>query len=335
MNGLHTGLTEGDVAGIVAPGLDGVVLPKTESAEHIRTLDALLVRAEADAGLARGQLKILPLVETARGLLAGPEIAAASPRIVTLCFGSGDFTRDLELPSLRWSVEGTELFYARSRMVVDARSAGRARPIDGPFLSVRDAAGFEADCLVARKIGFQGKLCIHPAQVAAANRLFAPESRRGRLLPARRGRIRRGGGPRLGIHHGGRRVRGLSHRGEGRAAHVRTAETLPHGPGRRRAAAGSAKEGMSRRNMISPTRRNHGTQSAIGSSLLQLPGLMLWAGEVEDANDTVVIDAGPSRRVLSDAQVQSLGSRCQSVAGPSDDQPSSPIPSRGHTPPGR
>ena len=175
VNGLHTGLTEGDLSGIVAPGLDGVVLPKTESAEHIRTLDALLDRAEADAGLARGQLKILPLVETARGLLAGPEIAAASARIVTLCFGSGDFTRDLELPSLRWSVDGAELFYARSRMVVDARSAGRARPIDGPFLSVRDAAGFEADCLVARKIGFQGKLCIHPAQVAAANRLFAPD----------------------------------------------------------------------------------------------------------------------------------------------------------------
>ena len=175
VNGLHTGLTEGDVAGIVAPGLDGVVLPKTESAEHVRTLDALLDRAEADAGLARGHVKILPLVETARGLLAGPEIAAASPRIVTLCFGSGDFTRDLELPSLRWSVDGTELFYARSRMVVDARSAGRARPIDGPFLSVRDAAGFEADCLVARKIGFQGKLCIHPSQVAAANRLFAPD----------------------------------------------------------------------------------------------------------------------------------------------------------------
>ena len=175
VNGLHTGRTEGDVAGVVAPGLDAIVLPKTESAEHVRTLDALLARAEADAELAPGHVKILPLVETARGLLAGPEIAAASPRVVTLCFGSGDFTRDLELPSLRWSVEGTELFYARSRMVVDARAAGRARPIDGPFLSVRDAAGFEADCAAARKLGFQGKLCIHPAQVAVANRLFAPD----------------------------------------------------------------------------------------------------------------------------------------------------------------
>ncbi len=175
VNGLHTGLTEGDVAGVVGPGLDCIVLPKTESAEHVQTLDALLARAEAAAGLPERHVRIMPLVETARGILAGPEIAAASRRIITLCFGSGDFTRDLELPSLRWSADGTELLYARTRMVVDARSAGRGRPIDGPYLSVRDAAGFEADCALAGKIGFQGKLCIHPSQVAPANRLFSPD----------------------------------------------------------------------------------------------------------------------------------------------------------------
>ena len=174
VNGLHTGLTEGDVAGIVAPGLDGVVLPKTESAEHIRTLDARLARAEAAAGLPRGHLKILPLVETARGLLAGPEIAAASPRVVTLCFGSGDFTRDLELPSLRWSsmapsssTRAPAWSWTRGRPAEPAPSTGRFSRCATP--------GFEADCVVARKIGFQGKLCIHPSQVAAANRLFAPD----------------------------------------------------------------------------------------------------------------------------------------------------------------
>jgi len=60
-------------------------------------------------------------------------------------------------------------------MVVDARAAGRARPIDGPYLLVRDARGFEADAAVAMKIGFQGKLCIHPSQVAPANHRFAPD----------------------------------------------------------------------------------------------------------------------------------------------------------------
>ncbi len=175
VNALSTGLTEGDVTGVVASGLDCVVLPKTERAEDVRTLEAWLARVEVAAGLPEGHVKILPLVETARGVLAGADIAAASPRVLTLCFGSGDFTRDLELPSLRWSSDGTELLYARTRMVVDARAAGRGRPIDGPYLSVRDASGFEADCALAGKIGFQGKLCIHPSQVAVANRLFSPD----------------------------------------------------------------------------------------------------------------------------------------------------------------
>lgn len=175
VNGFHTPLTEGDVAGIVAPDLDAIVLPKTEHAVHVRRLDALITRAENANGLPPGRIGIMPLVETARGVLAGPEIAASSHRVITLCFGSGDFTRDLGLPSLRWSLDGAELLYARTRMIVDARAAGRGRPIDGPFLSVRDDGGFEHDCLVARRIGFQGKLCIHPGQVALANRLFAPD----------------------------------------------------------------------------------------------------------------------------------------------------------------
>jgi citrate lyase subunit beta / citryl-CoA lyase len=175
VNGLSTGLAAGDVSGVTAPGLDAIVLPKTEGAEDIIALHSLLDRAESRAGVAAGHVKILPLVETARGISRGIEIAGASPRVLTLLFGSGDFTRDLELPSVRWSADGLELLYARTRLVVDSRAAGRARPIDGPYLAVRDAAGFEADCRAATKIGFQGKLCIHPAQVAAANRLFAPD----------------------------------------------------------------------------------------------------------------------------------------------------------------
>lgn len=55
------------------------------------------------------------------------------------------------------------------------RSAGRPRPVDGPYLAVRDAGGFEADCRVAARLGFQGKLCIHPTQVPVANRVFSPD----------------------------------------------------------------------------------------------------------------------------------------------------------------
>lgn len=175
VNGFHTDLTAGDVGGVVAPGLDCIVLPKTECAEHLRAVAALLDDAEARAGVPGGHVRVLPLVETARGMVRGAEIAGAHPRVLTLAFGSGDFTRDLDLPSVRWSADGGELAHARARLVLDARAAGAARPIDGPYLSVRDAAGFERDCLAARTLGFQGKILIHPSQVAPANRLFAPD----------------------------------------------------------------------------------------------------------------------------------------------------------------
>jgi len=175
VNGFHTDLTAGDVAGVAAAGLDCIVLPKTECAEHLRALAALLDEAEARAGMPAGHVRALPLVETARGIVRGAEIAAAHPRVLTLAFGSGDFTRDLDLPSVRWSADGGELAHARARLVLDARASGAARPIDGPYLSVRDVVGFERDCLAARALGFQGKILIHPSQVALANRLFAPD----------------------------------------------------------------------------------------------------------------------------------------------------------------
>ncbi len=174
VNALSTGLTAGDVDGVVADGLDAIVLPKTESAEDVTAVDRMIAAAEERAGLAAGTVAMLPLVETARGVLAAASIAAASGRVLTVAFGSGDFTRDLELPSIRWSLEGTEIAWARAKLVVDARAAGRPRPIDGPYIAVRDAQGFEQDCLTARRLGFQGKICIHPSQVATVNRVFAP-----------------------------------------------------------------------------------------------------------------------------------------------------------------
>ncbi|MEK7373008.1 MAG: aldolase/citrate lyase family protein, partial [candidate division NC10 bacterium] len=107
VNSLATGLTAGDVEGVVAPGIDAIVLPKTEAPEDLDAVDAMLAAAERRAGLPPGRVKVLPLVETARGLLAASAIAGASPRVITIAFGSGDYTRDLELPAIRWSLEGT------------------------------------------------------------------------------------------------------------------------------------------------------------------------------------------------------------------------------------
>lgn len=175
VNGFDSGLTEGDIEAIVGPGLDAIMIPKVAGADEVLEADRLIALAERQQGLAVGTIRILALIETCTGVLHASSAAAASSRILTLAFGSGDLARDLDLPAIRQSADGAELQFARSKLVYDARAAGLARPVDGPHLAVRDLEGFEVDCHVARRLGYQGKTCLHPAQVPIANRVFAPE----------------------------------------------------------------------------------------------------------------------------------------------------------------
>jgi citrate lyase subunit beta/citryl-CoA lyase len=176
VNSFETGLTEDDVNGVVGPGLDGIVLPKVVSPDEVERVDELITKAEAREGLPAGRIRVLATVETCLGVLRGDAIAAAkSDRLITLAFGSGDLTLDLDLPTIRRDNTGDEIAFARSKLIYDARSAGLPRPIDGPYLAVRDLEGFEEDCMVARKMGYQGKICVYPPQAPIANRLFAPD----------------------------------------------------------------------------------------------------------------------------------------------------------------
>ena len=163
-----------DVAEVVTRKLDCVVLPKTEGSADVRALNALISEAERRSGLDEGRIGILPLIETASGVLRSRAVAAASPRVMTLALGSADLARDLDLPAIRAQTQGTTLDYARAAVLHSARAAGLPRPVDGPTLAVHDLDALEADCTAARELGYQGKICIHPAQVAIANRVFAP-----------------------------------------------------------------------------------------------------------------------------------------------------------------
>ncbi len=176
VNSLKTGLTEGDVDGIVAPGLDGIVLPMVVHPDEVERVDEMIGKAEAREGLPEGKIRMITTVETCLGILHGEAIAAAkSDRVITLALGSGDLTLDLDLPTIRRDNTGDEIAFARSKLIYDARSAGLPRPVDGPYLAIRDFEGFEEDCKVARKLGYQGKICVYPPQAAIANRIFAPD----------------------------------------------------------------------------------------------------------------------------------------------------------------
>ena len=141
------------------PGVAAVMLPKAERAETIASL------------MAAGAASVLPLIEGAAGFAALTNIAAA-PGVQRLVFGSIDFQLDLGMRN----AHEDELLLFRSQIVLASRLAGLALPIDGVSTAIDDADSLHIDVQRARRLGFGGKLCIHPKQVAGVHRGFAPSA---------------------------------------------------------------------------------------------------------------------------------------------------------------
>lgn len=171
VNSFRTSYTEKDLEAVVTGNLDGIVLPKTESAADVIGADRLINYFEQNLGLDIGKTEIMPLVETAKGVWNIEKILTQSPRVKKVAFGSGDFTLDI---GVEWSKDGKEIFYARSRLVLASRAVGAEPPIDTVFPHVRDAEGLVSDATVGRRLGFQGKLIIHPSQIVAVNEIYSP-----------------------------------------------------------------------------------------------------------------------------------------------------------------
>ena len=160
-----------DLEAIVRPGLDGIVFPKAETAEDARQIDALISRFEQERGLPAGRIDLMPIIETAKGLWRIFEVLTASPRIKRAAFGAGDFTRDL---NLEWTPTEVELLYARSQIAVASRAADREPPIDSVFVQINDLEGCARSAKHAKQLGYQGKMAIHPSQVAPITKAFSP-----------------------------------------------------------------------------------------------------------------------------------------------------------------
>ena len=162
-----------DVDAAVHQGLDGIALPKAESAEQIRDLVARVETLERQRGLGAGHVRLSLAIETPRGLLRAEEIAAASPRIATLGVGVEDYCLELGVEP---SGDGIELLYAVSRVVTACKAAGvQPTGLLGSIAGFRDLPAFEGAASRARQLGCEGAGCIHPDQVAVLNRVFSPD----------------------------------------------------------------------------------------------------------------------------------------------------------------
>jgi citrate lyase subunit beta/citryl-CoA lyase len=173
VNGLDTPWCYQDLLAVVIPGLAGVVVPKVACAADLLTLDWLLTQLERERGLPMGGIELLPLIETAVAILRLEEIAAASRRVRCLAFGGADYALDLRLQP---TVGEEELAFARARLVHCSRAANLEAPIDSVTLEFRDGERIAIAAHRSRQLGFQGKLCIHPDQIATTHAAFSPSA---------------------------------------------------------------------------------------------------------------------------------------------------------------
>jgi citrate lyase subunit beta/citryl-CoA lyase len=178
VNGAASGLLADDLNAVVRPGLDAILLSKAENVEDVQQTAAALERNESQRGMKQGSAEIILQIENALGVYNCFNLIKASPRVAATCFGSardGDLQTDL---GCSWSIEGTELLYARSKVLLDTRAAGsHVYPLDGVFSDLNDEAALIADTRLSVRLGYIGRTVIHPKQIAPVKSAYAvPEA---------------------------------------------------------------------------------------------------------------------------------------------------------------
>lgn len=181
INGLATEYCYRDVTTLVeemGDELDTVLVPKVGDATDVAFVDTLLSQAEAAAGV-DDPVGISAIVESAEGLANVDGIAAASDRLESLLFGSGDYSASIGIPhpsaagDRGYDYPGDLWHYARIR-ILNAAKANGLDAIDGPYADFDDDAGYREHCETSAALGFDGKFLIHPKQIAVANEVYGP-----------------------------------------------------------------------------------------------------------------------------------------------------------------
>jgi citrate lyase subunit beta / citryl-CoA lyase len=179
VNAPSTPFCFGDLNEVLHAKVEGVVLPKVESAADLHAIDWLMWNLERDRGIAEGSIDLMPQIETAAGVHRIDRVLQARSlrpykgpwRVKRVAFGAADYAHEL---GLTVGFEETELAEARARVVLASRAAGMEGPIDSPWFHFKEADGFARALERSRRGGFQGRLCVHPDQIAPVNAAYLP-----------------------------------------------------------------------------------------------------------------------------------------------------------------
>lgn len=169
VNGLDT-VGALDIEAVVLAGVDVIRLPKTETAQDIIDVEAVIERVERENGIEVGRTKMIAAIESAEGVLNARDIAKASDRLIGIALGAEDYVTNMKT---RRHPDGQELFFARSMILHAARAAGIAA-IDTVYSDVNNTEGFQNEVRAIKQLGFDGKSVINPRQIPLVNEIYAP-----------------------------------------------------------------------------------------------------------------------------------------------------------------
>lgn len=169
INALDAGGAE-DIEAMVLAGVDVIRLPKTETAQDIIDVEAVITEVEQQNDIPVGTTKMMAAIESAEGVLNAPAIAKSSTRLIGVALGAEDYVTNMKT---RRHPDGQELFFARSMILHAARAAGIAA-IDTVYSDVDNTEGFEAEVRLIKQLGFDGKSVINPRQIPLVNTIYAP-----------------------------------------------------------------------------------------------------------------------------------------------------------------
>lgn len=169
INGLDT-VGALDIEAMVLAGVNVIRLPKTETAQDIIDVAAVITQVEEDNDLQVGTTKMMAAIESAEGVLNARDIATASERLIGIALGAEDYVTNMKT---RRYPDGQELLFARSMILHAARAAGIAA-IDTVFSDINDTDGFIAETTRIKQLGFDGKSVINPRQIPLVNGIYAP-----------------------------------------------------------------------------------------------------------------------------------------------------------------
>lgn len=179
VNAPSTPFCYGDLVATIHGKVDGVVLPKVESAADLHAIDWLLWSLELERGIPEGSIDLMPQIETAAGVHRIDRVLQANRlrpyrapwRVKRVAFGAADYGHEL---GLTVSLDEIELADARARVVLASRAAGLEGPIDSPWFHFKEPEGFARALERSRRSGYQGRLCVHPDQIAPVNAAYRP-----------------------------------------------------------------------------------------------------------------------------------------------------------------